>query len=310
MQLTTTLFKRAAQRLAKNTSVPLSAAHEQLATAFGFRNLDDLLHKLSGNSASLASPGASIVPLGMQPPPIFWGDLTFSEFSLLLHSFRIERPQGDSGNWFDKSTRVLNAVISQLQHDQKHDLTSYDLTKAFSLKEIELAYVESVKKYGLDSGVWPLKARQVGRYLETGCPAYKVDRLLGKNGLLPAERAPTNELARKAFEQDHMALEQHDYRVDFILPFTDLCEAIDERGGPNAVLVPAPQSGSNAGAISLKEWLATCSVSRPSEAIVRQMREAVITATEGDIFSGMNRYQKLFDRELHELQPLPRSRMS
>lgn len=214
MQLTTTAFKRAAQRLAAAQSQPLSTIQEQLAQAFGFRSLDALLHKLRSDESSPSQPE----PASPQAQPFCCG-LSYESFSLLLHCLRRRNLPGDSASWHEKGLRMLTAVLSFLRSKGECNLTAAQLAAHTTLAGIESLYLEAASKAQGDSATWPLRQRALGRYLESGLPAYKVQKLIAGQ------------------PQDSMANEQHGYRQSQVAPYLDTLMAIEQLGGPSFVKV-------------------------------------------------------------------------
>ncbi|MBT9137202.1 MAG: hypothetical protein DDT34_02289 [Firmicutes bacterium] len=98
-----------------------------------------------------------------------------------------------------------------------------------SLAKVEALYLEGHQESLSREGEWSYGYAGVKNYLESGCPAYQVSKLLKKHGYDTenAESPPAKgnkARAGKEFEQDTMAHEQHSYRTNQLMPVLNLLD--------------------------------------------------------------------------------------
>src|SRR5690606_20356487 len=79
-----------------------------------------------------------------------------------------------------------------------------------------------------EDGSWSYGYSSIKNYLEAGCPAYSVEKLLKKHNLADGGAAPAPSARRappgRDTEQDPAALEQHGYRVGQLMPVLNLLD--------------------------------------------------------------------------------------
>lgn len=140
----------------------------------------------------------------------------------------LPKVEGEGKNWQEKALNLWRAVIVALCY--LRDTEGMDLSVATIIDYLALPKVEELYIKGYEEsqrrGEWSYGFAGVKAYLESGCPAYKVDKLLAKHGYgdapppTPGRPAP----AGKAFEQDSMAFEQHAYRTTQLMPVLNLLD--------------------------------------------------------------------------------------
>lgn len=141
----------------------------------------------------------------------------------------LPKVEGEGKNWQEKALNLWRAVIVALCY--RRDTEGMDISVATIIEYLALPKVEELFLLGyeesLQRGEWSYGYAGVKAYLDSGCPAYKVDKLLAKNGYgdtpAPAGR-PGAAASGKAFEQDSMAYEQHSYRTTQLMPVLNLLD--------------------------------------------------------------------------------------
>lgn len=146
----------------------------------------------------------------------------------------LPKVEGEGKNWQEKALNLWRAVIQALCYMRDTDINGIeraDLSISTIIDYLSLPKVEELYLIGhgefLEKGEWSHGFNGVKAYLESGCPAYKTEKLLAKNGLgdqppLPGGRPPA--AGGKAFEQDSMAYEQHAYRTSQLMPVLNLLD--------------------------------------------------------------------------------------
>jgi intracellular multiplication protein IcmO len=151
----------------------------------------------------------------------------------------LPKAEGDGKSWQEKALAVWRAVITALCY--KRDTQGFTLSVGviidyLSLTKIEELYVEGHKEAAA-SGTqsWSYGYVGIKNYLDSGLPAYSVEKLQKKHNLVDAgvplpphsmsgqgskgKAAPGRET-----EQDPAALEQHGYRVGQLMPVLNLLD--------------------------------------------------------------------------------------
>lgn len=146
----------------------------------------------------------------------------------------LPKVEGEGKNWQEKALNLWRALVVALCY--KRDTQGVDLSVAtlidyMALPKIEELYIEGYEEAQSRGGEWSYGFVGVKAYLESGCPAYKVDKLLAKNGYGDAPAAPpgyggggARGGTGKQFEQDSMAYEQHAYRTTQLMPVLNLLD--------------------------------------------------------------------------------------
>lgn len=141
----------------------------------------------------------------------------------------LPKVEGEGKNWQEKALNLWRAVIQALcylRDNEGMDLSVATIIDHLALPKIEELYIKGYEE-SMIRGEWSYGFAGIKSYLESGCPAYKVDKLLAKHGYGdapppgPGGRAPA---AGKAFEQDSMAFEQHAYRTTQLMPVLNLLD--------------------------------------------------------------------------------------
>lgn len=144
----------------------------------------------------------------------------------------LPKVEGDGKNWQEKALNLWRAVIQALCYMrdtnlpgiERADLSIATIIDYLALPKVEELYIKGYEE-SLIKGEWSHGFNGIKAYLESGCPAYKADKLLAKHGYVeqaaPAGRGPAG---GKAFEQDAMAYEQHAYRTSQLMPVLNLLD--------------------------------------------------------------------------------------
>lgn len=149
----------------------------------------------------------------------------------------LPRVEGDAKNWQEKALNLWRSVVQALAY--KRDTIGFDLSVSvfidyMSLAKVEELYLEGYQESLSRDGEWSYGYAGIKNYLESGCPAYQVSKLLKKAGY-GTEEQPDQAFARaggfggkgrggKEFEQDTMAYEQHSYRTNQLMPVLNLLD--------------------------------------------------------------------------------------
>jgi intracellular multiplication protein IcmO len=148
----------------------------------------------------------------------------------------LPKVEGDAKNWQEKALNLWRSVVAAVCY--KRDTQSFDLSVAtfidyMSLHKVEELYIEGYQEALSRNGEWSYGFAGIKNYLESGCPAYQVAKLLKKNGFGddqdedPGRRQATFGNKRgggKETEQDSMAYEQHSYRTNQLMPVLNLLD--------------------------------------------------------------------------------------
>lgn len=146
----------------------------------------------------------------------------------------LPKAEGDGKSWQEKALVVWRAVITALCY--KRDTADYTMSVGgiidyLSLSMIEELYVEGYREAeNSEDKSWSYGFSSIKNYLESGLPAYSVEKLLKKHSLgdnaaaapaTGARRPPAN---GRDTEQDPAALEQHGYRAGQLMPVLNLLD--------------------------------------------------------------------------------------
>lgn len=147
----------------------------------------------------------------------------------------LPKVEGEGKNWQEKALNLWRAMVVAVYYKRDKEGLEVDvgtLIDYLSLPNIEKLYLrgyEEVLEAGGDPANpkdWSYGYAGIKSYLDSGCPAYKVEKLLAKHGLGPNSTSASRIGARpqdgKAFEQQDMAYEQHAYRTSQLLPVLNL----------------------------------------------------------------------------------------
>jgi len=146
----------------------------------------------------------------------------------------LPKAEGEGKSWQEKALVVWRAVVTALCY--KRDTHGFTLSIGtiidyLSLSKIEELYVEGYKEArDSEHGDWSYGFASIKNYLESGCPAYSVEKLLKKHNLEgdTTPRYDRNGNPMKAggreTEQDPAALEQHGYRTGQLMPVLNLLD--------------------------------------------------------------------------------------
>jgi intracellular multiplication protein IcmO len=145
----------------------------------------------------------------------------------------LPKAEGDGKSWQEKALVVWRAVITALCY--KRDTAGFTVSVGciidyLSLTMIEELYIEGYKEAQESAdGSWSHGYASIKNYLEAGCPAYSVEKLLKKHNLADSPSAALPAGGRRPApgrdtEQDPAALEQHGYRVGQLMPVLNLLD--------------------------------------------------------------------------------------
>lgn len=146
----------------------------------------------------------------------------------------LPRVEGDSKNWQEKALNLWRSTVVALCY--KRDTQGIELSVAtfidyMALHKVEELYIEGHLEAMNRNGEWSYGFAGIKNYLESGCPAYNVQKLLRKNNLVDDQEQPKSNVGAmgkgksgKEFEQDSMASEQHSYRTNQLMPVLNLLD--------------------------------------------------------------------------------------
>ena len=148
----------------------------------------------------------------------------------------LPKVDGDAKNWQEKALNLWRSVVQAVCY--KRDTTGFEISVStfldyMALQKVEELYVEGFREAQTRGGEWSYGFAGVKNYLDSGCPAYQVEKLLKKHKLLdvddaaPARKAPFGAAPKssgKEFEQDNAAYEQHAYRTNQLMPVLNLLD--------------------------------------------------------------------------------------
>ena len=143
----------------------------------------------------------------------------------------LPKAEGDGKSWQEKALAVWRAVITALCY--KRDTRGFTLSVGtiidyLALSKIEELFVEGFRE-AAETGSWSYGFVGIKNYLDSGLPAYSVEKLLKKHNLNEGASQPASPGMRKPApsretEQDPAALEQHGYRVGQLMPVLNLLD--------------------------------------------------------------------------------------
>lgn len=154
-----------------------------------------------------------------------------------MGSNMLPKVEGEGKNWQEKALNFWRALVVALCY--KRDTQGMDISVSTFIDYMSLSKVEDLYAEGLDeaaaNGDWSYGFVGIKAYLESGCPAYKIDKLLAKHqagmtgigaahGSASGGGKPGMGMPNKAFEQDSMAFEQHAYRTSQLMPVLNLLD--------------------------------------------------------------------------------------
>ena len=160
----------------------------------------------------------------------------------------LPKVEGEGKSWQEKALNLWRAVIQALCYMRdvgvdpswitdemkgqiplgSMDLSISTVIDYLALPKVELLYVLGYKESLSLNGEWSYGFNGVKAYLESGCPGFKVDRLLAKHcpDTAPAPSAAPARGGAKASptDQDPVAFEQHAYRSSQMMPVLNLLD--------------------------------------------------------------------------------------
>lgn len=150
-----------------------------------------------------------------------------------MGSNMLPKVEGEGKNWQEKALNFWRALVVALCY--KRDTRGMELSVStfidyMGLPKVEELYIEGLEEAAA-TGDWSYGYVGIKAYLESGCPAYKIDKLQAKHAAGGANAAapgagmrPGGPAGGKAFEQDNMAYEQHAYRTSQLMPVLNLLD--------------------------------------------------------------------------------------
>ncbi len=149
-----------------------------------------------------------------------------------MGSNMLPKVEGEGKNWQEKALNLWRAQVVALCY--KRDTMGMELSvttfiEFMALPKIEDLYMEGYEEFK-QRGEWSYGFVGIKSYLDAGCPAYKVDKLIAKHesgggaSAMSMGGRPGAGAGGKAFEQDNMAYEQHAYRTSQLMPVLNLLD--------------------------------------------------------------------------------------
>lgn len=146
----------------------------------------------------------------------------------------LPKVEGEGKNWQEKALNLWRALVVALcykRDTQGFALSVSTLVDYMSLTKIEELYIEGFDE-AREMGEWSYGFASIKTYLDSGCPAYKVDKLLAKAGRDGSAQAPQAGGfggaraggGKNNNDQDSMAYEQHAYRTSQLMPVLNLLD--------------------------------------------------------------------------------------
>lgn len=146
----------------------------------------------------------------------------------------LPKAEGEGKSWQEKALNFWRALVVALcykRDTQGMTISVSTFIEYMSLSRVEELYLEGYDEAARAGGVWSYGFAGIKNYLDSGCPAYRVDRLLKKHGRGQEEAAPASAVRRGAApsqdagaEQENMAYEQHAYRTNQLMPVLNLLD--------------------------------------------------------------------------------------
>lgn len=142
----------------------------------------------------------------------------------------LPKVEGEGKNWQEKALNLWRAMVVALCY--KRDTMGFDLSVSTLVDYMNLAKIEELYIEGYDEakrdGEWSYGFISIKTYLDSGCPAYKVDKLLAKfnreGAPAPAQAFGAPRPKAASTDQDSMAYEQHAYRTSQLMPVLNLLD--------------------------------------------------------------------------------------
>ncbi|WP_025140915.1 TraM recognition domain-containing protein [Achromobacter sp. DH1f] len=158
----------------------------------------------------------------------------------------LHKAEGDGKSWQEKAINVWRVLIVALfykRDTQGMTISVSTLIDYLQLSRFEELYIEGYDEAQRNRGQWSYGFVGIKNYLDSGCPGYRVDRLLKKHGrgqpapaaqpgvvqagqragAAAAAKAP-GASAEPAHEQENIAFEQHSYRINQLMPVLNLLD--------------------------------------------------------------------------------------
>lgn len=158
---------------------------------------------------------------------------TDADTLIQIGSNMLPKVEGEGKNWQEKALNFWRAVVTALcykRDTQGFEISVTTLVEYMAMSKVEDLYLEGFRE-AQELGEWSHGFASIKNYLDSGCPAYKVEKLLAKHGLdgggmggAPAPGPRTAPPKAGANDQDSMASEQHAYRTSQLMPVLNLLD--------------------------------------------------------------------------------------
>lgn len=144
----------------------------------------------------------------------------------------LPKVEGDGKNWQEKALNLWRAVIQALCYLRDNEgmyLSISTIIDYLSLPKVEELYMLGFEE-SRRRGEWSHGFVGVKAYLESGCPGYRIEKLLAKHGHGLSDQPPAQPGGRqpagggKSTEQDPACYEQHAYRTSQLMPVLNLLD--------------------------------------------------------------------------------------
>lgn len=139
----------------------------------------------------------------------------------------LPKVEGEGKNWQEKALNLWRAVVVALCY--MRDTRDFTLSIGTIIDYLALPKIEELFLLGYEeaqqrNGEWSYGFVAIRTYLESGCPGFRIERLLTKHGLVEAPVQQFGAPQKKATEQEPVAFEQHAYRTGQLMPVLNLLD--------------------------------------------------------------------------------------
>lgn len=147
----------------------------------------------------------------------------------------LPKAEGDGKAWQEKALNLWRAVVTALCYMRDNEgfyISVPIIIDYLALPKVEELFLRGYNEAQENGGQWSYGYAPIKAYLETGCPGFKIDKLLAKHGLADASPNGMGGMVGgrgapgggKQVEQSDQANEQHAYRTGQLMPVLNLLD--------------------------------------------------------------------------------------